>query len=93
MIPEGAGYVRGLLDSTAPGMGRIVACRKCGSARQTALNGELTLSHTDIKSVALAPVYVCNQLLVCLECGFAELTIPGPDLDNLRNGPISTRSV
>jgi hypothetical protein len=74
-------------------MGRIVACRKCGSASQTVLNGELTLSRTDIKSVALPPFYVCNQLLVCLECGFAELKIPGPDLDNLRNGPTSTPSV
>jgi hypothetical protein len=69
--------------------GGIVACRKCGGARQKVFNSELTLSDTDIKSVALAPVYVCNKLLVCLECGFAELTISEPDLDNLRKGPTS----
>jgi hypothetical protein len=63
-----------------------VACRKCGGASQKVFNSELTLSNTDIKSVALAPVYVCNQLLVCLECGFAELTISETDLNNLRTG-------
>jgi hypothetical protein len=72
-----------------PWDGGIVACRKCGGARQKVFNGELTLSNTDIESVALAPVYVCNQLLVCLECGFAELTISEGDLDNLRAGPAS----
>jgi hypothetical protein len=72
-----------------PWDGGIVACRKCGGARQKVLNGELTLSNTDIESVALAPVYICNQMLVCLECGFAELTISEADLDNLRRGPTS----
>lgn len=79
----------GVHDVTALARGSIVACRKCGGARQTIFNSELTLSRTDIDSVALAPVYVCNQISVCLECGFAELTISEADLDNLRKGPTS----
>jgi hypothetical protein len=63
-----------------------VACKQCGSIGQQEFSGELSASFPDIKEVSLWPVYVCQQVLICLKCGFAELMIPGSELERLREG-------
>ena len=63
-----------------------VACKRCGSICQQEFGGELSASFLDIKDVSLWPVYVCQHVLICLECGFAELMIPGSELERLREG-------
>jgi len=63
-----------------------LACKRCGSMAQQLLDGELTASFPDFKRSKLPPVYVRSQLLVCLDCGFAELIIPGAELETLKQG-------
>ena len=63
-----------------------MACKQCGGVEQQKLDGELTASFPDIERLNKPPVYVCNPLLVCLDCGFAELMVPKPELESLRNG-------
>jgi len=67
-----------------------VACKRCGSICQQEFCGELSASFPDIKDVSLRPVYVCQRVLTCLDCGFAELTIPEPELERLRKGSVAT---
>jgi hypothetical protein len=59
-------------------------CKACESENLQKLDGELTASLPDLESVNVPPVYVCNDVLVCFDCGFAELYIPPQQLNRLR---------
>jgi len=61
-------------------------CKACKSENLQRFEGELTASIPDVKAVHLPPVYVCQSVLVCLDCGFAELVIPANELQSLRKG-------
>jgi len=69
-----------------------MACKKCGGLAQQKLDSEFSISFPDIKRLNVPPVYVCNSLLVCMDCGFAELTLPQPEPESLRKGTAATRS-
>ena len=61
-----------------------MACKKCASENLQTLTGELSASSRSVNGINNPPVYVCQNVLVCLECGFTELVIPGPQLEQLR---------
>jgi hypothetical protein len=54
--------------------------------RQPEFPGELTLAFPGKERLNLAPVYVCQKTLVCLDCGHAEIAIPAPDWKNSGKG-------
>jgi hypothetical protein len=56
-------------------------CRVCKSESIRKFEGELTASFADLK---FAPVYICQSVLVCMDCGFAELLVPANDLQLLK---------
>ena len=66
--------------------------KQCGSVAQQEFNGELSVSYRGIENLSEPPVYICNPLLVCLDCGFTEQMIPLPKLENLRKGKVASRS-
>jgi hypothetical protein len=57
------------------------------------LDGELTASFPSLKNVKVNPIYVCQAVSVCLNCGIAELRVPDAELEVLRKtkneGPAS----
>ena len=55
-------------------------CKACKSDNLQTLDAEITVSRPDLKGLKVAPVYVCRSILVCLDCGFAELIIPVDEL-------------
>lgn len=59
-------------------------CRVCSSDNLQKLDGELTASLPSVKDVKASPIYVCQEMRVCLDCGFAELRIPTAELEALR---------
>ena len=59
-------------------------CKACKSETLQKLNGELTASLPDLERANVPPVYVCQDVLVCLDCGFAELYIPPRQLNLLK---------
>jgi hypothetical protein len=63
-----------------------MSCKVCGSVSLQRLTGELSASFPDLKRASLAPIYVCQEVMVCLDCGFAELVIPPPELERLKEG-------
>ena len=67
-------------------------CNKCSSTRQYEFRGELTLAFPGKERLNLAPVYVCQKTLVCLDCGHAEVAIPAPQQEELRKGMALFRS-
>jgi hypothetical protein len=64
--------------------GGAVACKDCASERQLIFSGELTLAFPGIERVNLAPVYICADSFVCLDCGYTELVIPATKLEQLK---------
>jgi len=61
-----------------------MACKACKSENLRKLDGELTVTQPDLKGLSVPPFYICQRVLVCLDCGFAELVIPAPELRVLR---------
>jgi hypothetical protein len=68
------------------GLEQDLACKTCGSLNLQKLTGELSASFPDVKRANLPPIYVCKEVVVCLDCGFTELFIPSPELERLKKG-------
>jgi len=64
--------------------GAEMPCKVCASDDLQYLSGELTASFQDMKKLKTNPLYLCQEILVCLSCGFAELRIPANELQRLR---------
>jgi hypothetical protein len=62
-----------------------MSCRVCSSDNLQTLDGELTASFPSVKDVKVSPIYVCQEVHVCMDCGSAELRIPTAALEVLRN--------
>ena len=63
-----------------------MSCRKCRSDKVRQLRGELTASCSSLQALKTPPIYVCEDVIVCLDCGFAELVIPLVALQVLQKG-------
>ncbi len=66
-----------------------MSCRSCASNSQTEYDAEINIHLR--RDCDKAAVLVFPKLVVCLDCGFAEFTIPKPELHQLwRRGAAST---
>lgn len=65
---------------------QAMACKACGAESIQELVGELTASFPDISRSTLPPIYVCQRVVVCLECGFTEMVLPEGELELLKRG-------
>jgi hypothetical protein len=59
-------------------------CKNCKSENLRRFKGELTASSLRIEQVNTEPIYVCQAVLVCVECGLTELIIPPRQLERFR---------
>ena len=57
-----------------------MGCKVCNSENVQKLEGELTASLPSLKDLKVSPIYACQSVLVCLDCGFTELFIPTTNL-------------
>jgi len=69
-----------------------MACKTCSSENQQNFSVELTVAFPDVERVNLAPVYVCQKTLVCLDCGYTEFVFPAIALSRLRKGNVESHS-
>jgi hypothetical protein len=67
-------------------MGMRMPCKACKSENLQKFEGELTASLPGAKAVSIPPVYVCQSVLICLDCGFSELIVPTSELHALKRG-------
>jgi hypothetical protein len=67
--------------------GEIRACRSCQSETQAPFNAEIAVSFAKFPAALTSPpVYMVGQMMVCLNCGFAEVVIPPAELGSLQRG-------
>ena len=69
-----------------------MVCKACSSENQQNFSGELTVAFPGIERLNLCPVYVCQKILVCLDCGYTELVFPATELGKLRKGMDDSQS-
>lgn len=67
----------------------FMACKKCGSVRQKPLNAEMNLHFPGIEGLDKPTVWVFPEVVVCLNCGFAEFSIQKPELRRIEEGSAS----
>jgi len=63
-----------------------MSCRSCGLENQKKFAAEMTVHVLGLENVDKPVVWVFPGLLVCMDCGFTELTIPDDELRLLGKG-------
>jgi hypothetical protein len=61
-----------------------MSCVKCRSGNQRGFKSELTVAFRDLANVNQSPVYVSQDISICLDCGHVELTVPRTQLEQLK---------
>jgi hypothetical protein len=59
-------------------------CALCASSNQMEFPAEINIHLRGLKKVGKPLVFVFPNLLVCLDCGFTQVTLPEGDLCLLR---------
>ena len=63
-----------------------MACRSCGSENQTEFGAEINIHFPGLRNLDKSAVMVFPKLVVCLDCGFTQFTIPEAELRRLAQG-------
>jgi hypothetical protein len=61
-------------------------CESCATSSRMELPAEITIHFRGVKNAGKPGVHVFPKLMVCLDCGSAEFTVPKDELDLLRKG-------
>ena len=51
-------------------------CKSCGSVNQKKFSAEMGIHFLGLKNIDKPVVWVFTELVVCLDCGNAEFTVP-----------------
>jgi hypothetical protein len=63
-----------------------MTCKGCGSDRQSVFNGEIAIHFRGLEGLDKPIVWVFQEAVVCLHCGFTEFTVPERELQVLSQG-------
>jgi hypothetical protein len=61
-----------------------MACNKCASTNQGNFKSEISISFGELENINRSPIYICQDVSVCLECGHLELALPPAKLELLK---------
>ena len=61
-------------------------CISCGSEDLGKFAGEIAIHFSGLKNINKPHVFVFPELVVCLNCGFAEFAVPETELRPLTKG-------
>ena len=65
---------------------KSLPCKACQSRNQKTFSGEIAIHFPGLAGLDKPIVWVFPQVSVCLDCGFAEFSIPVTELEILRTG-------
>ncbi len=66
-----------------------MSCPICASAKQVEYSVEMMVHRTGLEKMNDSDVLVFQKALVCLDCGFSQLTVPKSELALLASDPPS----
>jgi hypothetical protein len=58
----------------------VVSCGSCSSNSQTQFGSEIIIHFSGLKNLDKPTVMVFPKIMVCLDCGLTEFTMPGAEL-------------
>jgi hypothetical protein len=61
-------------------------CKSCGSVNQKKFSAEMAIHFPEAKDIDKPVVWVFPDVVVCLDCGTAEFTVPEEALCQLAKG-------
>jgi len=61
-------------------------CKSCGSANQGEFSVEMNIHFSGYNGLEKPTVWVFSDVLICLNCGFAEFSVAKPELHALAKG-------
>ena len=61
-------------------------CKSCGSLNQRKFTGEVAIHFPGLQNIDKPIVWVFPKLIVCLDCGTTEFTVPKSELRQLAKG-------
>ena len=64
----------------------VMTCSQCGSAKQSALTGEVAIHFAQRQDWHNPMLWVFPKLVICLQCGLAEFSLPNRELQVLALG-------
>ncbi len=62
-----------------------MACRSCGSENQTEFVSEILIHFSGLENLNKPGVLVFPKVLVCLDCGVSQFSLPEGELGLLRD--------
>jgi hypothetical protein len=65
-------------------MPRGMPCKSCGSINQKKFSAEMAVHFAGLKTADKPIVWVFSEVLVCLDCGMAEFSVPIDELRQLK---------
>ena len=63
-----------------------MTCERCRSEKQNVFSGEVAIHFPGRKGLEKPIVWAFPKLVVCLQCGFTEFTVPERELQVLEQG-------
>jgi hypothetical protein len=75
-----------------PEIGCVMSCRICLSNNQAQFGSEMFIHFPGMKSIDKPAVLAFPLLVVCLDCGHCEFTIPESELRLLAQGGAESRA-
>ena len=63
-----------------------MACKQCSSDQQSTFNTEMNIHFPGREGLDKPAVWVFPKVVLCLDCGFAELVVPKNELHALVQG-------
>jgi hypothetical protein len=67
-----------------------MSCKACASEQQLDGLAELNFILPGSGRLNLSSVFFSHKILVCLNCGYAELVIPAPHLEQLKHETVES---
>lgn len=63
-----------------------MTCKKCASTGQQYFLSELSILFPERDRLNSSSIYICQDVLICLDCGYVELVVAAAELEKLRVG-------
>jgi hypothetical protein len=67
-------------------MSVFAPCNLCGSGNQKKFSAEMAVHFAGLKNIDKPIVWVFSEVVVCLDCGIAEFSVPKDELRQLQQG-------
>src|SRR5215469_13166838 len=69
---------------------RAVACKRCSSDNLRSFKAEMNIHFAGYGGLTKPTVWVFPEVMACLDCGFADFSIPEPELRRLAEDDLGT---